>query len=195
MKKTTIDFDELSREHTALTEHLRKTSAPVIEQIAGEIARCLSDGGTVFACGNGGSASQAEHFAGELLGRFNLDRRALPVFALSQNSAVLTAIANDTAYPLVFSRQLEGLGKRGDCLIALSTSGTSGNIVEACRTAERLGMRVFSLTGSSGGAVTHHSNVTLVVPSTNTARIQEIHLIMLHLICHLVEDQLFSEQE
>lgn len=193
MKKTSFDFNALSREHAMLAAHLAQTNAPVIERVAGEIARCLSDGGTVFACGNGGSASQAEHFAGELLGRFNLDRRALPVFALSQNSTVLTAIANDTTYPLVFSRQLEGLGKNGDCLIALSTSGTSENIIEACKTARGLGMNVFSLTGEGGGTVTAHSDITLQVPSANTARIQEIHLIMLHLICHLVEEQLFTE--
>jgi phosphoheptose isomerase len=195
MRRATFDFQEFYRHHGDLTKHLVEKGAPVIEEIAGEIATCLGAGGTAFACGNGGSASQAEHFAGELLGRFNLDRRALPVFALSQNSAVLTAIANDSVYPLVFSRQLEGLGSRGDCLIALSTSGTSANIVEACKTAKNIGMKVFSLTGSGGGTVKTHSKATLEVPSTNTARIQEIHLIALHVICHIVEERLFPETE
>ncbi len=188
-----VNIRDICRVHAELSGRLER-AAPVIEAIASELARCLASGGTVFACGNGGSASQAEHFAGELLGRFTLDRKALPVFALSQNSAVVTAIANDTAYALVYSRQIEGLGRRGDCLVALSTSGASENVIEACKAARRNGMKVFSLAGMGGGLLGPISDITLEIPSMNTARIQEMHLIALHALCQIVEEQLFSRE-
>jgi phosphoheptose isomerase len=175
-----------------LAMFLAANSSAVIERMAAEVGECLAGGGTVFVCGNGGSASQAEHFAGELLGRFKMDRKALPVFALSQSSAVTTAIANDTSYSCVFSRQLEGLGKRGDCLIALSTSGRSPNVIKACETAGEIRMKVLALTGRKGSPLEEKSEVVLNVPSDDTARIQEMHLVVLHLICRIVEKRLFS---
>lgn len=188
-----VNIRDICRVHAELSLHLEQ-AAPAIEAIAAELTRCLASGGTVFACGNGGSASQAEHFAGELLGRFTMDRKALPVFALSQNSAVVTAVANDTGYSRVFSRQIEGLGKQGDCLIALSTSGASENVVEACRAARRNGMKVFSLTGGGGGVLGPASDIALEIPSANTARIQEMHLVVLHALCQMVEERLFSSE-
>jgi D-sedoheptulose 7-phosphate isomerase len=188
-----VNISDICRDHADLARHLER-SAPVIETIAAELAGCLAAGGTVFACGNGGSASQAEHFAGELLGRFTLDRKALPVFALSQNSAVVTAVANDTTYAQVYSRQIEGLGSTGDCLLALSTSGNSDNVIEACKAARRNGMRVISLTGRGGGLLGPNSDITLDIPSTNTARIQEMHLVVLHLLCQIVEERLFAAE-
>ena len=194
MKNDSIDIRNICRVHTRLVQHLSSESIPVIEKIVDEITRCLLEGGTVFTCGNGGSASQAEHFAGELLGRFNKDRKALPVFVLSQNTTALTAIANDYSYKDVFSRQLSGLGRRGDCLVALSTSGYSENIVDACRAAKKKGMRVFALTGLGGGKVGAESDVTLEIPESDTARVQEIHLVALHIICQSVEERIFSPE-
>lgn len=187
-----INIQDLCRSHVELVYLLKDEFHPVLENAAVEITQCLSEKGTVFVCGNGGSASQAEHFAGELMGRFNMDRRALPVFALSQNSAVLTAIANDISYANVFSRQLEGLGKSGDCLVALSTSGGSENIINACGTARTKGMRIISLTGMKDSPVARASDVAIEIPGSDSAEIQEIHIIILHIICRVVEERLFT---
>ncbi len=187
-----MNIQDLCRSHVELVYLLRDEFQAVLENAAVEITQCLSEKGTVFACGNGGSASQAEHFAGELMGRFNMDRRALPVFALSQNSAVLTAIANDISYANVFSRQLEGLGKSGDCLVALSTSGGSENIINACVTARNKGMRIISLTGMKDSPVARASDVAIEIPGSDSAEIQEIHIIILHIICRVVEERLFA---
>jgi len=192
MKNDSVDIQEICNVHARLVKHLSTDLRPVIETMVDEITRCLSDGGTVFTCGNGGSASQAEHFAGELLGRFTQDRDALPVHVLSQNTTALTAIANDYSYKDVFSRQLKGFGRKGDCLVALSTSGYSENIVDACRAAKQKGMMAFALTGLGGGNVAAESDITLEIPESETARVQEIHLIALHIICQSVEERIFS---
>jgi D-sedoheptulose 7-phosphate isomerase len=163
-----------------------------INAIVDGLTGCLKTGGTVFACGNGGSASQAEHFVAELAGRFKMERKALAALSLSINSSSVTAISNDYGFSEVFARQLDGAAKRGDCLIAISTSGTSENVVNACRKARELGMKTFALTGKAGGMLPDHSEVTLSVPDSDTARIQEIHLIALHLICQMVEENMFS---
>ncbi|MCZ6766674.1 MAG: SIS domain-containing protein [bacterium] len=163
-----------------------------VREIAGELSKCLASGGAVFVCGNGGSASQAEHLAGELVGRFKKERDSLRVFALTADSAVVTALANDYGYDEVFSRQLNGMARRGDCLLALSTSGESKNIVKACETAKKKGARVFALTGQGGGTVGAVSEACLAVPDSDTARIQEIHLLAIHLICQLVEESMTS---
>lgn len=163
-----------------------------VRDIADELSKCLADGGAVFVCGNGGSASQAEHLAGELVGRFKKERDSFRVFALTADSAVVTALANDYGYDEVFSRQLNGMARKGDGLLALSTSGESKNIVRACETAKKKGARVFALTGQGGGTVGVVSDVCLAVPDSDTARIQEIHLVAIHLICELVEEAMTS---
>lgn len=160
--------------------------------MAESLTRCLASGGTVFACGNGGSAAQAEHFVAELCGRFQRERRAFSALALSANSSAVTAIANDYGFSQVFARQLEGTAKAGDCLVVFSTSGTSENVVNACRTARDNGMGIFALTGETGGLVAGTADVTMRVPDTDTARIQEIHLVALHLICQAVEESVFA---
>ncbi|UCG51215.1 MAG: SIS domain-containing protein [Candidatus Latescibacterota bacterium] len=167
---------------------------PEIHRIADLLTQSLRRGGAVFSCGNGGSASQAEHFAAELAGRYNLDRKSLPVFALSTNSASVTAITNDYGFSEMFARQLEGIGKDGDCLLALSTSGDSKNIIRACQVASSKSMRVFGLTGKSGGLLAAECDRTIRIPETDTARIQEMHLVILHLICQYIEEQLFSPE-
>lgn len=144
-------------------------------------------GRTVFICGNGGSAADAQHFAAELTGRYCQERRSYAGIALTVDTSALTAIANDYGYECVFSRQLEGLGKHGDVLIAISTSGTSPNIIEALKTAKEKGMKTIALSGKDGGKLAAMADIALVVPSDTTARIQEAHIFLLHSFCEGLE--------
>ena len=178
--------DLLSRLDGGIEEKLRVMTKTMVD--------CLQKGGAIYACGNGGSATQAQHFAAELVGRFKMDRSALRVFALSDNVAAMTSIANDYDYADVFARQIAGMGKRGDCLLALSTSGRSENVVRACRAGRRQELAVFGLTGEDGGEVAASSNVAIEVPHSDSALIQEMHLALIHLICQLVEAAVFSGQ-
>lgn len=179
-------------ERRKLLEWLHADGKAAIHDIAAGLTECLRAGGTVFTCGNGGSASQAEHFAAELMGRFKMDRKPLRAHAFSTNSSTMTAVSNDYGFSEVFSRQLEGAAVDGDCLLAISTSGTSPNVVKACRKAREMGVRVFALTGGADSEVAAGSRTALKVPDRDTARIQEIHLIALHLICQTVEEDMFS---
>ena len=165
-----------------------------VRRVAGELAASLGRGCAVFTCGNGGSASQAEHLAAELAGRYKLDRKSLPVFALSTNTASVTAIANDFGFSEMFARQIDGIGKKGDCLVALSTSGNSVNVVRACGVARSKGMKVIGLTGESGGAMAAACDALVRIPETDTARIQEMHMVVIHVICQHVEEALFATQ-
>ena len=176
-----------------LLDYLEEGAWLTLAEISKQLEQCLRDGGTVYICGNGGSATQATHFAAELIGRYNkMDKPALPVFALADNNAVVTAVSNDYSFADIFARQIEGLGKKVDCLVALSTSGNSENIVRACRVAREKGMKVFALTGQGGGRVAPLSDIVLAFPDTETPRIQEAHLVALHSMCHLIERALFS---
>jgi D-sedoheptulose 7-phosphate isomerase len=141
-------------------------------------------------CGNGGSAADAQHIAAELVGRFVADRRALPAIALTTDTSALTAIANDYGYDAVFSRQLEGLAQPGDVLIAISTSGNSANVLAAANTGKAMGVQVLGLLGGSGGKLLNACDDSLVVPSKTTARIQECHILIGHMLCDLVETAL-----
>lgn len=188
-----VDLKSLIQSRNNLITSLSENEVENIRQIANTMAACLSDGGTVYTCGNGGSASQAEHFSAELVGRFCKDRRSLPVYSLSENGAVLSSLANDYSFEHVFSHQIEGVGKKGDCLLALSTSGNSPNVVRACKSAAERGLHVFALTGESGGKVAPACDIAVKVPDTNTAKIQEMHLLVIHLICQLVEAAVFDE--
>jgi len=158
---------------------------------AGELcANALLQGQRIYLCGNGGSAADAQHIAAELIGRFVNDRRALPAIALTTDTSALTAIGNDYGYDEVFSRQVAGLCRKGDVLIAISTSGNSDNVLKAVDAARRAGTSVIGLSGKSGGALDALCDVSLVVPSDVTARIQEMHIVIGHLICALVEEHL-----
>lgn len=163
-----------------------------IEAIAAHMMQSLRKGGTIYACGNGGSATQAQHFAAELVGRFKMDRLALRAVALVDNAAVVTSLANDYDFNDIYSHQLAGIAGEHDCLLALSTSGASENVVRACKAAKEKGTFVASLTGESGGAVAGHSDHAIRVPDNDTARIQEVHLIIIHLLCQLIEAGMFS---
>ena len=154
----------------------------------------LRSGGKILSCGNGGSAADAQHFAAELLNRFEIERAPLAAVALAMDSSTMTSIANDYAYQQVFSKPLRALGRRGDALFAISTSGNSGNVIEAIQVAHELGIRVVALTGNGGGKIAgllRANDVHLCVPHKRTIRIQEVHLLILHCLCDAIDTLLF----
>jgi D-sedoheptulose 7-phosphate isomerase len=167
--------------------------AAPIARAAALLAETLKSGGKVLACGNGGSAADAQHFAAELINRFEIERAPLAAVALTTDSSTLTSIANDYAYEQVFSKQVRGIGRRGDALLAISTSGNSRNVIEAMQAARALGVRVVALTGNGGGkmaALVSAQDVHICVPHKRTARIQEVHLLALHCLCDGIDFQL-----
>jgi D-sedoheptulose 7-phosphate isomerase len=163
----------------------------VVEQVVAVVTEAFKKGNKVLFCGNGGSAADAQHLAAEFSGRFYKDREALPSEALHCNTSYLTAVANDYSYDAIYSRIIDGIGKQGDILIGLSTSGNSGNIVKAFESARNKGMITVGLTGTTGGVMKAWSDHLINVPSTDTPRIQESHIMIGHIICQLVEENLF----
>ncbi len=164
-----------------------------IRLAADMMVKTFNNGGRVLFCGNGGSAADAQHLAAELSGRFYFDRPPLNAEALHCNTSYLTAVANDYGYNIIFSRLLRGTAKKGDIIVGISTSGNSENIVEAYKTAKELGIGIISLTGEAGGLMKDFSDVLLNVPSKDTPRIQESHIMIGHIICELVETALFGK--
>jgi D-sedoheptulose 7-phosphate isomerase len=154
------------------------------------IAEVLAAGGKVLLCGNGGSAADCQHIAAELVGRFGRERRALAAIALTVDTSALTAIANDYSFDRVFARQVEALGRKGDALLAISTSGRSKNVLEALRAARGLGMRTLALTGEGGRGM--EADLCLAVPSRETPRVQECHILLGHVLCEIAESRLFG---
>lgn len=148
----------------------------------------LKAGGKILLCGNGGSAADAQHIAAELTGRYKTERGALAGIALTTDTSALTAIGNDYGYEFVFSRQLEALGREGDLLIAISTSGNSGNVVKALELARKIGIKTIGLSGRTGGAMNELCELNLVVPSNDTPRVQEMHIMIGHIICQAIDD-------
>ena len=163
---------------------------------AGQLfAQSLKAGNKALACGNGGSAADSQHFVAELVNRFERERPPLAAVALTTDTSTLTSIANDYAYQQVFSKQLRAIGRRGDVLLAISTSGNSGNVLEALQAAHELGVQVVALTGAGGGkiaAALDSRDVSICVPHKTTARIQEVHLLVLHCICDVIDHELFG---
>jgi D-sedoheptulose 7-phosphate isomerase len=162
------------------------------------VLACVTSGGKVLACGNGGSAADAQHFSAEFIGRFERERPELAAIALTTDSSILTAIANDYDFSQVFARQVRGLGQPGDVLLAMSTSGNSANVVTAIEAAHEREMTVVALTGRGGGRIGNllrETDVHICVPHDRTARIQEVHLLALHCICDGVDGQLLGDQE
>lgn len=168
------------------------TSSKMIDQVVTAIYSCLSEGGKVLSFGNGGSAADAQHFAAELIGRFDRNRKALAALALTTDTSAITAIANDFGYEEVFARQVSGLGSRGDLAIGISTSGRSPSVVNGIRHARELGMTTVALTGGDGGHLARCADIALTIPSGVTARVQECHIAVIHLICELLDDRLFG---
>jgi len=165
----------------------------IIVDAAQTILNAYKAGGKVLLIGNGGSAADAQHIAAELVGRFKLERAGLPAIALTTNTSTLTALANDYGYETVFSRQLEALANDKDVLIAITTGGASPNILKAVEMAHSKGVVVIVLTGGSGGKLKDMADLVIVVPSDNTPRVQEAHITIGHILCHLVEKGLFNE--
>jgi D-sedoheptulose 7-phosphate isomerase len=173
-----------------------ETIVPAIEAAGHAIAQRLQDGGKVLSCGNGGSAGDAQHFSSELLNRFEMERPPLAAIALSTDTSTLTAIANDYAYDDIFAKQVSALGNAKDVLLAISTSGNSLNVVRAIDAAHERGARIVALTGRDGGdiaTVLESNDIEIRVPSDRTARIQEVHLLIIHCLCDLIDQRLFSE--
>lgn len=161
----------------------------VIQLMAERCKEALKAGNKVLFCGNGGSAADAQHLAAELIGRFQKERRSLASIALTTDTSILTAVANDYGYNEVFARQVEGLGRSGDVLIGISTSGNSANVVKAALKARDTGMHTIAFTGEGGGKLKDICDITFAVPSKVTARIQEMHIMVGHIICELVEEE------
>ena len=159
------------------------------------MVECLLNGGKILSCGNGGSAGDAQHFSSELLNRFERERPALPAVALTTDASTVTSIANDYSYNEVFSKQIRALGNEGDILLAISTSGNSANVVQAIQAAHDRGMRVVAMTGRNGGQIGNlmdENDVEIRVPAQSTARIQEVHLLVIHSLCDYIDQQLFG---
>ncbi len=172
-------------------------SKPIAQAVQAILA-CVTSGGKVLACGNGGSAADAQHFSAEFVGRYERERPELGAIALTTDSSVITAIANDYDFSSIFSRQVRALGQPGDVLLAITTSGNSANVLAAVEAAHEREMTVVALTGRGGGKMTHalrDTDVHICVPHERTARVQEVHILVLHCLCDGVDNQLLGEPE
>jgi len=190
MKKEHIEQQII--DHFKLNEKIISFSDK-IEQIAEKAVSVLKKEGTIFWCGNGGSASDSQHLAAELVGRFEKDRPPLKSIALNTDTSIMTAISNDYSYDLVFKRQLEVLGNKKDLLIAISTSGNSKNIIKVLEEAKKKKLYSVALLGKNGGEAKNIADLSIIIPSQSTARIQEMHILIGHLICSFVEKNIFRE--
>lgn len=194
--RTTVDNELLVadriRESVAVKQAMLTDNnlLEIVTEVAAVCVRSLEQGGKILLFGNGGSAADAQHLAAELVGRYLRDRRALPAIALTTNSSCVTAIGNDYSYDEIFSRQIEALGNRTDVAIGISTSGNSRNIVRAIQVASEMGMETAALTGRSGGALKGLVSHCLCVPSEETPRIQEGHILIGHVVCEIIEESL-----
>jgi D-sedoheptulose 7-phosphate isomerase len=180
-----------------LKEEAAPALAPLIARAADVLAECLLADGKILACGNGGSASDAQHFAAEMVGRFERERPELPAISLATDTSILTAVANDYSFEQVFAKQVRALGTKGDALLAISTSGNSANVIAAIEAAHDREMRVVALTGRDGGrigALLDEGDVHLCVPHERTARIQEVHLLMIHCLCEAIDNTLLGDE-
>lgn len=184
-------FPQMLREHTELFQRLAAL-APVVEHAARLVAECLRDGGKLMLCGNGGSAADSQHIAAELTGRFQRERPAMAAIALTVDSSALTCIGNDYGFEDIFARQVQGLGRRGDCLLAISTSGRSPNVLRAVAAANAQGICTIGLTGRDGAPLSQECRLAIRVPGDVTARIQEAHIFIGHALCGLIDENLWG---
>ena len=186
---------EIIRTHQRLVGEFEAASIETVIAAAEMIADCFQKGGSVYLCGNGGSAADAQHIAGEFVGRFMKDRKALPAVALTTDTSVLTCIGNDFGYEEIFARQVRALAGAGDILWAFSTSGTSKNVVAAAEAARQIGAKIIAFTGQPQTALEKLSDVCLAVDAPTTAAAQEIHELAYHIICDLVDQRLFGDEQ
>jgi len=189
-------FQELiiqrGQELAGLTEQFCAQQAQTVALIAGAMVKSMRAGGKVLVLGNGGSAADAQHFAAEMVNRFLMERKALPAAALTTDTSVLTSIANDYSFEQIFSRQVEALGREGDVLLAISTSGTSPNVLRALEQANNFSMVTIGMTGNDPGKISSLCDICMTVPGRSTPRIQEVHHLALHVICEIIEIQMFT---
>ena len=188
------DIFERIKEHQEITKRIiedEKTMKKIFI-VTEKIVECYKNGNKLLLCGNGGSAADCQHIAGELVGRFKREREGLPCIALTTDTSIITAWGNDYGFDTIYSRQIEALGSRNDVLIAISTSGTSPNIINAVRKAKEKGLFTIGFSGESGGRLKDCVDVLINIPSNNTPRIQEAHILISHIICELVEEKLFE---
>jgi D-sedoheptulose 7-phosphate isomerase len=179
--------------HNALISKIETTLSEKISDSVVLLKESLGAGRKLLVMGNGGSAADAQHFAAEIIGRFKMERPALPAIALTTDSSVLTAIGNDYGFDKVFSRQVEGLGSQDDVVVGISTSGNSPNVFAALSKAREIGCRTIALLGCDGGSIKNVADISIIVPSHDTPRIQEAHITVIHIICDLLEKSLFKE--
>ena len=183
-------LDSIEVQQAAVKELPKAVAVAVLAMVD-----CLNSGGKIMACGNGGSAADAQHFAAELMGRFERERRELAAVALTTDTSILTAVGNDYSYDEVFSKQVRGLGKSGDILLAISTSGNSKNVIKAVEAAQAMGIKVIALSGNGGGSLNNAldaNDLLLAAPSSRTARIQETHLVLSHALCDGIDHVLLD---
>lgn len=183
-------INSVFNEHVNVAKETLESIAPKIEESSEVIAKSIECGGTIFWCGNGGSAADSQHIAAEFVGRFKKDRKPLRSIALTTDSSVLTCVANDYSYTEIFSRQLSALGRNGDILVVISTSGESENIKKVLIQAQKMKIKTIALLGKKGGVCKDLTDIPMIIPSDITARIQEIHILIEHLLCELVEKKL-----
>ncbi|MGD0335783.1 MAG: D-sedoheptulose 7-phosphate isomerase [Candidatus Omnitrophota bacterium] len=180
-------------ENIRIKEELLRTSITRIKQIADLLIDSLRKGGKIILFGNGGSASDAQHIAAEFIGRFKKDRTALAAIAITTNTSILTSLANDYGYEVVFAKQIEALGQKNDIAIGISTSGKAKNVIAGFKQAKKNGLKTIAFTGGDGGEIAKLADAALIVPSNVTARIQETHITVAHIICEMVEETLCPE--
>ncbi len=197
-----MDPTQRIRQHFADSAQLKLDAVDALAPAAAGAAQILTGSlladGKILACGNGGSAADAQHFAAEMVGRFERERPELPAIALSTDTSILTAVANDYSYEQVFAKQVRALGAKGDVLLAISTSGNSGNVIAAINAAREREMHVVALTGKGGGRIGRllgAGDAHLCVPHDRTARIQEVHLLLIHCLCDAIDNALLGDDE
>ncbi len=193
MKKLIQTIDKLFDEHLKAVLEAQQFTA-ILAQLVVMLSDALQQGNKILVFGNGGSAADAQHLAAELVGRFKLERRGLPAIALTTDTSILTALANDYGFERVFARQVEALAQKGDVLLGITTSGNSSNVIEAFEQGRRMGTVLIAFTGETGGRLTYQRDVLLLrASSSNTPRIQEIHGLWIHILCELLEKTLFEK--
>lgn len=186
---------DLLLESIQVKEELLRNNIGQIKEIADVVIEALKKNGKVIIFGNGGSASDSQHIAAEFIGRFKKERNPLAAIALTTNTSILTALANDYGYETVFAKQIEALGQKDDVAIGISTSGKAKNVSAALKQAKKIGIKTIALTGGDGGEIAKLADIALIVPSMVTARIQEAHITIAHIICELVEENACSIQK
>ncbi|HCI44391.1 MAG TPA: phosphoheptose isomerase [Candidatus Omnitrophica bacterium] len=183
-------MERIFRESIRVKEETLKNNSEKIVQSVESIRKLFTRNGKILFFGNGGSAADSQHIAAEFIGRFRKERRALPAIALTTDTSILTALGNDYSFDVIFARQIEGLAQRGDLAFGISTSGNSRNVIEGIKQAKKMGLKTISLTGCGGGKLAPLTDISIIVPSAETARIQESHICIAHAICELVEERI-----